>query len=93
MPYAGILVFWLAAVAVPAAGAAEQQAAAGGGVPSEFGSETRSWLELQRSGQAAAPERPVSGAVASRTYKRYLKSFDHPLPEFFGRDSAVPSTR
>lgn len=50
-----------------------------------FGNDTRAWLDLQRSGQAAAPVRPQSGVVASRVYRRYLNSFDHPIPMFFER--------
>jgi hypothetical protein len=50
----------------------------------EVGKQTRSALELQRSGQAASgTERPMSGAVAERTYQRYLDSFTHPIPESF----------
>ncbi|RYF62499.1 MAG: DUF3613 domain-containing protein, partial [Comamonadaceae bacterium] len=28
--------------------------------------------------------RPIPGEVAGRSYQRYLKSFDHPIPERFG---------
>lgn len=48
------------------------------------GQQTRSALELQRSGQAASPtERPMSGEVAERTHQRYVESFSHPIPESF----------
>lgn len=56
---------------------------------SEPGSGTRSWLELQRSGQVAAPARPLPGPVASRIYRRYLESFDHPVPMFFERERGM----
>lgn len=50
----------------------------------EAGKQTRAALELQRSGQAASgTERPMSGAVAERTYQRYVDSFAHPIPESF----------
>ncbi len=48
------------------------------------GAQTRSALELQRSGKAASnTPRPMSGAVAERTYQRYSDSFSHPIPESF----------
>ena len=53
------------------------------------GGGTRSWLNLQRSGQAAAPVRPLPGPVASRIYRRYLESFDHPVPVFFERERGM----
>lgn len=52
------------------------------------GEATRAWLELQTSGHAASQvERPMSGPVAERAYKRYLDSFTHPIPERFERES------
>ncbi len=52
------------------------------------GDETRAWLQLQASGSAsvAAPA-PMSGEVADKVYARYLKSFDHPIPAQFPRES------
>lgn len=87
MRQAAIAIFWLAAVAVPAAGVAGMPATAGGADGGEVGKDTRTWLELQRSGRSAAPDRPMSGAVASRVYKRYLDSFTHPLPDFYEEKS------
>jgi len=52
-----------------------------------IGDATRSMLALQRSGQLAAPAQPMLGAEASAAYARYLKSFDHPIPEHL--DSSV----
>ncbi len=57
--------------------------------PEIAGSATRTWLELQRSGRSAAPVRPMSGAAAAQVYRRYLRSFDHPLPMFFERESGI----
>jgi 3-deoxy-D-manno-octulosonic-acid transferase len=49
-----------------------------------IGVETRSWLELQSGGAAASKNHQiVSGPVADRIYQRYLKSFEHPIPEFY----------
>lgn len=52
------------------------------------GKETREWLELQQSGNAASTEsRPMTGEVADEVYKRYVDSFSHPIPEKFSRES------
>jgi hypothetical protein len=52
------------------------------------GTETREWLDLQKSGKSASKvERPVTGEIAEKTYDRYLKSFDQPIPEKFDRES------
>ena len=51
------------------------------------GDATLSILALQRSGQLAAPAQPMLGAEASAAYARYLKSFEHPIPEHL--DSSV----
>jgi Protein of unknown function (DUF3613) len=51
------------------------------------GSETRRWLELQRSGAVASQARQtVSGAVADNIYQRYVKSFKYPIPEYYLRE-------
>ncbi|MDA7418169.1 DUF3613 domain-containing protein [Xenophilus arseniciresistens] len=64
-----------------AAPAAPEPAAA---QPTEMGSATRHLLALQRSGAAAsAVPRPLPGDVAQRSRERYLKSFEHPIPEHF----------
>ena len=45
------------------------------------GAETRAWLDLQKSGKAASKEaRPVPGEITEKSYNRYLKSSDHPIP-------------
>ncbi|MCY0388167.1 DUF3613 domain-containing protein [Robbsia sp. Bb-Pol-6] len=49
----------------------------------ELGRDTRAALALQVDGQAAGPMLPIPGEEASASYKRYLDSFAHPIPEFF----------
>ena len=87
MRYASLVVWlFLWAGTAPAVDVADTR------VSPEFadpGSGTRSWLDLQRSGQAAAPARPLPGPVASRVYRRYLESFDHPVPMFFERERGM----
>jgi hypothetical protein len=51
---------------------------------SEVGHSTRAWLALQRSNAQAAPEQPMLGAEAGHAYRRYLKSFDTPIPASLG---------
>lgn len=42
------------------------------------------WLALQRSGLAASPHSQLqTGDEMNHIYMRYLKSFDHELPEYF----------
>ncbi|HUD32059.1 MAG TPA: DUF3613 domain-containing protein [Variovorax sp.] len=49
------------------------------------GDATAGLLALQREGRAASPvPRPIPGEVAGRSYQRYLKSFEQPIPERFG---------
>ncbi len=57
-----------------------------------IGDDARNWLELQR-GHEQASESPdrVAGEVADRAYQRYLKSFDHPIPEQYPRAGFVES--
>lgn len=55
-----------------------------------FGNQTREWIDLQTSGREssqAAP--PLSGDVATHIYQRYVKSFDHPIPDHFSRENFV----
>lgn len=55
----------------------------------QVGDATTSLLALQRSGRAAsAVAQPISGEVASRSYARYLKSFEFPIPEKLGTSGA-----
>jgi len=52
------------------------------------GASVRNALELQRSGRAAAPVRPMLEGTAERSYARYLESFTYPIPEQFDRSGA-----
>jgi hypothetical protein len=60
---------------------AEQFARWPGG-PLDVGGATESLLALQRASQGARP-RPIDGEQASRSYQRYLKSFEAAIPERF----------
>lgn len=52
-------------------------------------SELNAWTAQQRDGTAASPHRQtLSGKAMERAHERYLKSFEHPIPERFPRDSA-----
>ena len=74
---------FIAATACLLTGAAAQAAD-----PAPLGTDTRAWLDLQKSPAAQASEsRPVPGEVAERTYQRYVKSFNYPIPEQFKRES------
>lgn len=59
-----------------------------GAVPTEgdrppfVGSTARHLLDAQANGRAAAPGQPVYGATASLSWKRYVDTFSHPIPEF-----------
>lgn len=48
----------------------------------EPGTETRAWLELQRSGQqASAKAQTISGPVLKSIHERYIESFSQPMPD------------
>lgn len=48
----------------------------------QVGDATQGLLAWQRSGDIASPtRRPIAGDVANRSYERYLKSFEFPIPE------------
>lgn len=49
----------------------------------EPGDATRQLLQLQASGAQGGRSLPVLGDQAHASYARYLKSFEHDLPEFF----------
>lgn len=49
----------------------------------EPGDATRHLLRLQASGVQAGGDLPVLGDQAHASYIRYLKSFEHDIPEFF----------
>ena len=47
-----------------------------------MGDATQSLLAWQRGGEIASrTPRTIAGDVASRSYQRYLKSFEYPIPE------------
>ena len=74
------------AVELPPPPAAAEAAPAG---PARVGDATAGLLALQRDGAAASPvPRPIPGEVAGRSYQRYLKSFEQPIPERFGFSTA-----
>lgn len=51
-------------------------------MPLQVGDATQSLVAWQRSGEIASPlPRPIAGSIASRSYERYLKSFEFPIPE------------
>ncbi|MCY1233819.1 hypothetical protein D9M72_463760 [compost metagenome] len=53
--------------------------------PLQVGDATQSLLAWQRSGEIASPSpRSIAGNVASRSYDRYIKSFEFPIPERLG---------
>lgn len=52
----------------------------------QVGQTTRSLLRLQASGQHAGPRLPILGDQATLSYARYLKSFEHDIPDFFETD-------
>ncbi|WP_082778781.1 DUF3613 domain-containing protein [Burkholderia sp. PAMC 28687] len=45
-----------------------------------IGDSTVAWLAMQRQGRLAAPAQPMLGVEADAAFRRYLKSFDHPIP-------------
>lgn len=57
----------------------------------EPGDTTRQLLRLQASGAHAGRSLPVLGDQAHASYTRYLKSFEHELPEYF--ENTVGKTR
>jgi hypothetical protein len=53
--------------------------------PARVGDATAGLLALQRDGTAASPvPRPITGEVATRSYQRYLRSFEQAIPERLG---------
>lgn len=59
--------------------------------PIAFGDGTRSLLRLQAEGSQGGRALPMLGETASRSYQRYLGSFEHPIPEFF--EATLPTNK
>jgi len=57
----------------------------------QIGDTTRALLRLQADGNNAGNALPMLGETASRSYQRYLNSFDHPIPEYF--EATLPSSK
>lgn len=52
-------------------------------------SATQQWLEMQRAGTSASQQaQPQSGEVMDKVHKRYLKSFEKPIPEYYQRETS-----
>ncbi|WP_447778607.1 DUF3613 domain-containing protein [Variovorax boronicumulans] len=78
-------------LAAPSGQAGTQEEEANSNVPLQVGDATLNLLTWQRSAEiASATARPIQGNIANRSYERYLKSFEHPIPERF--NSSVKST-
>lgn len=72
------------AVSTQAAPLAAQSTAAL--VPTGNGATVRHLFQLQASGTQAGARLPILGDQATASYARYLKSFEHEIPEFFETD-------
>ncbi|GAA0237397.1 hypothetical protein GCM10009125_27890 [Castellaniella daejeonensis] len=48
-----------------------------------IGAATQALMDAQVAGTQAGPVLPTLGAAAGRSWKRYLDSFDHPIPDRF----------
>lgn len=58
---------------------------------SQVGDTTRALLQLQADSNRPGTALPMLGEAASRSYQRYLDSFDHPIPEYF--EAALPNPK
>lgn len=58
---------------------------------SQVGDTTRALLQLQADSNRPGTALPMLGEAASRSYQRYLNSFDHPIPEYF--EAALPNPK
>lgn len=58
---------------------------------SQVGDTTRALLQLQGDNSRPGTVLPMLGEAASRSYQRYLNSFDHPIPEYF--EAALPNPK
>lgn len=71
------------AVVSPVAAPVQPVPAAAADMNTDVGSVTRQLLGMQRQGTNAGKALPIPGQEASASYQRYLKSFEHPIPEFY----------
>ncbi len=80
------LPLWAALAVTPSSWAQSTSApAAQAASPVRVGDATHDLLQRQRAGrEASATPRPIDGAVAEASQQRYLKSFEQPLPVWFG---------
>jgi len=68
-----------ATLSIPVAAVADECPAAG--------TQTKRWLELQRSGaQASIHPEGIDADVNENIYQRYVNSFTHEIPETFERE-------
>jgi hypothetical protein len=51
--------------------------------PRQIGDTVRQLFQMQASDQRPGRHLPVLGDEASASYRRYLKSFDHEIPDFY----------
>ena len=71
-----------AALSIPFAAVADECPAAG--------TQTKRWLELQRSGaQASIHPEGIDAQVNENMYQRYVNSFTHDIPETFDREQGT----
>ena len=80
------LALWAAlAVAPPLWAQSPTTPAAPAAPATRVGDATHELLQRQREGrEASATPRPIDGAVAEASHQRYMKSFEQPLPTWFG---------
>lgn len=84
------LASWAQSAADASAGSGYSSGTAATSSPSHFGSQTEDWINLQVSGRESVKKSPpLSGAVATHIYQRYVKSFDHAIPDHFSRQNFV----
>jgi len=51
-----------------------------------LGTRTRDYLERQRSGEESSNAHGLTPPAERRARKRYLQSFEHPIPDLFDMD-------
>jgi len=79
--------------AEPEAQGAEVQSAEALPQALPMGQATRDLLQRQREGTlaASAKPRPLDGPMVDSARQRYLKSFEHPLPAWYGQQVKTPT--